>query len=76
MQLRDYSDAPIAIAWINDAGGYAGPTKDNILGEIAIKTLEGVMHARLGDWIIRGVEGEFYPCKPGIFDATYEAVDA
>lgn len=41
---------------------------------IAIPTLEGVMRASVGDWIIRGVQGEFYPCKPDIFEATYEAV--
>ena len=40
-----------------------------------IPTLEGVMKASLGDYIIRGVQGEFYPCKPDIFEATYEAVD-
>ena len=39
-----------------------------------IETLEGVMTARKGDWIIKGVHGEFYPCKPDIFAATYEAV--
>lgn len=39
-----------------------------------IPTLEGVMAATPGDWIIRGVQGEFYPCKPDIFDATYEPV--
>lgn len=37
-------------------------------------TLEGVMDATPGDWIIRGVKGEYYPCKPDIFSATYEAV--
>ena len=37
-----------------------------------IETLEGVMTARKGDWIIKGVHGEFYPCKPDIFAATYE----
>jgi hypothetical protein len=42
---------------------------------IDIYTLEGVMHATPGDWIIRGVQGEFYPCKPDIFDATYEPVE-
>lgn len=42
---------------------------------IYIKTLEGYMRADVGDWIIRGVQGEFYPCKPDIFDATYEAVE-
>lgn len=41
---------------------------------IGIETLEGVMQARRGDYIIRGVQGEFYPCKPDIFAATYEAV--
>lgn len=41
---------------------------------LAIHTLEGVMHASLNDWIIRGVQGEFYPCKPDIFEATYEEV--
>ena len=39
---------------------------------IDIDTLEGLMSARPGDWIIKGVQGEFYPCKPDIFDATYE----
>lgn len=42
---------------------------------IAIPTLEGTMTADEGDWIIRGVQGEFYPCKPDIFDATYEPVE-
>jgi len=42
---------------------------------LAIITLEGVMFAEPGDWIICGVKGEFYPCKPHIFAATYEAVD-
>lgn len=47
--------------------------KDNY---IRIGTLEGVMDAAPGDWIIRGVQGEFYPCKPDIFEATYEQVSA
>ena len=42
---------------------------------IKIKTLEGTMYASFGDYIIRGVKGEFYPCKPDIFEKTYEAVD-
>lgn len=44
------------------------------LEEIEIKTLEGTMTASKGDWIIRGVKGELYPCKPDIFAATYDAV--
>lgn len=39
-----------------------------------INTLEGTHKADRGDWIIRGVKGELYPCKPDIFDLTYEAV--
>ena len=42
---------------------------------IVIPTLEGNMIASIGDWIIRGVQGEYYPCKPDIFKATYEAVE-
>ena len=41
---------------------------------LVVKTLEGTMQARPGDWLIRGVKGEYYPCKPDIFDATYEPV--
>lgn len=40
-----------------------------------IETLEGIMVAREGDYIIRGVKGEIYPCKPDIFEATYELVE-
>ena len=40
-----------------------------------IKTLEGVMTANVGDWVIKGVNGEIYPCKPDIFENTYEAVE-
>jgi hypothetical protein len=40
-----------------------------------IVTLGGLMRTEPGDWIIRGIKGEFYPCKPDIFEATYEAVE-
>lgn len=46
--------------------------RDQNDGEIVIRTLEGDMTASVGDWIIRGVKGELYPCKPDIFAATYE----
>jgi hypothetical protein len=42
--------------------------------ELKIKTLEGTMTANRGDWIIKGISGEFYPCKPDIFEKTYELV--
>jgi hypothetical protein len=41
----------------------------------AIETLEGIMEFYPGDWIITGVAGEQYPCKPDIFEATYEKVE-
>lgn len=44
-------------------------------GAILIKTLEGTMRATASDWIIRGVNGEIYPCKPDIFEKTYESVE-
>ena len=42
---------------------------------LTIKTLEGNMIANIGDWIIKGVKGEYYPCKPEIFEATYELIE-
>lgn len=44
-------------------------------GTISIKTLEGTMTASIGDYIIKGVKGEFYPCKPDIFEQTYERIN-
>ena len=43
-------------------------------GQLVVATLEGPLRAARGDWIIRGVKGEFYPCRDDIFQATYEAV--
>ena len=50
----------------------SGVSIDPSDGSFMIATLEGVMHARPGDWIIRGVAGEFYACRDDIFRATYE----
>jgi hypothetical protein len=67
-------DAPVAEtpAWFSDACGsrVAIPELD---GTVTIGTLEGDHTARIGDYIIQGVKGELYPCKPDIFDMTYEA---
>jgi hypothetical protein len=60
-------------------GGKSCPTDESLTHhdwerkQLVIPTLEGDMIASYGDWIIRGVKGEFYPCKPDIFAATYEA---
>jgi hypothetical protein len=43
--------------------------------KVEISTLEGVVTASIGDWIIKGVKGEFYPCKPDVFAQTYEQVE-
>ena len=48
---------------------------ETALTGLAIETLEGWLNVSPGDWIIKGVKGEFYPCKPDVFDATYDAVE-
>lgn len=47
---------------------------DHGLGEFTIQTLEGLMIMNKGDYIIKGIAGEFYPCKPEIFEESYELV--
>lgn len=56
------------IDWIKDTNEGAHACDEGLI----IPTLEGDHLASFGDWIIRGVQGEFYPCKPDIFDLTYE----
>lgn len=61
--------------WV-DGNEYVQPVVETMdIGSLAIETLEGTMTASPGDWIIKGVHGEFYPCKPDIFAATYELVE-
>ena len=52
-----------------------GARFDPLLQCVWIQTLEGKMRGDLGDWIIRGVKGELYPCKPDVFALTYEPVE-
>jgi len=54
--------------------GEVGPVKQRFIGFV-IETPEGDMFVNDGDWVIKGVKGEFYPCKPDIFEATYEKVE-
>ena len=56
------------------SGSYHLENKIVYNAHILIETLEGKMRCDIGDWIIKGVKGEFYPCKPDIFKATYELV--
>lgn len=46
-----------------------------LMEQVEIKTLEGILVGQPGDWLITGVAGEQYPCKPDIFEATYESVE-
>ena len=70
MQLTDARSVLDIEEWINsgDVGFSTNPPT------VWIDTLEGRMEASTGDWIIKGVEGEFYPCKNGIFIKTYQEV--
>ena len=75
-------DAIPLITWIHVLGGSAEyRCKDNVCSgtseghDVVIRTLEGAMTVAPGDYVIRGVAGEFYPCKPAIFNVTYEEVE-
>ena len=69
IEARQFTDSRDWMDVVQWCGGALGSD-----GRLEISTLEGVMKAEIDDWIIRGVQGEFYPCKPDIFEATYEAV--
>lgn len=78
---QDRESIATAIEWINDLdmstsviGRSACIDQAIEEGGVKIVTLEGTMLAAFGDYIIRGVQGEFYPCKPDIFEKTYEEV--
>lgn len=76
MQLtRRYSD--VVVDWIGKENlsdyNYGEFLEDSCY--IEIKTLEGIMTANEGDYIIKGIKGEFYPCKEDVFKATYEKVE-
>jgi hypothetical protein len=64
----------VILVWMGRAdSGVVWMEHDGLDGQrISIHTLEGTMTASPGDWVIKGVSGEFYPCKPDIFEATYE----
>lgn len=78
-----YRKKPVVIEAVRWTGSIT-PEMEDLLGEVKvlpkgssllIPTLEGVMEARRGDYIIRGVNGELYPCKPDIFKKTYELLE-
>lgn len=63
----DGSNGPQIVTWVGAAARF-------VEGELWIATLEGDHIASPGDYVMRGVEGEFYPVKPSIFEATYDVV--
>ena len=68
-KMKDWSDGKVYPSPVLE------PTNDNPSGSyLQIDTLEEIMTAIVGDWIIKGIKGEFYPCKPDIFEQTYEEV--
>ena len=78
---KKYRKKPVTIEAIQWLGTNLSEIDDFVGGSIAnkgttlvIHTLEGNMKANIGDYIIKGINGEFYPCKPDIFDKTYEKV--
>lgn len=76
-QLGSDNHQDVAI-WIASAGynvRHATKPPMRAVTGLVIETLEGDMTADYGDWIIKGVQGEFYPCKPDIFEETYSLVD-
>ena len=78
IEARQYTEEARddVIAWSDAVGtGIDDNGAEYELANIRIKTLEGTMVARPGDWVIKGVNGEFYPCKPDVFEKTYEAAE-
>ena len=71
MQFKGLPFSTEFLRWMNDHGLFYDV---GVGGSLIIPTLEGEMTAAADDWIIQGIQGEFYPCKPDIFEATYEEV--
>ena len=81
---KQFTKKPVTIEAIQWTGGnvkevmdfmnWRNASHDDKCG-LNIHTLEGTHHASINDWIIKGVKGEFYPCKPDIFEATYTRAD-
>lgn len=70
------SNSECTATWSEPYEAYEGPEGSHrgFPGGIKIQTLEGDMIASAGDWVIRGILNEFYPCKPDVFTATYEEI--
>lgn len=71
IQAIKYTDVDSVLEIIDTFGSRGINNSDDGL---YITTLEGVMRATKGDWVIKGINGEIYPCKPDIFEKTYESI--
>lgn len=78
---KQYIKKPITIEVVQYTGDNLGEVEkftdlqaNIVCGQLIISTLEGPRIANVGDYIIKGIKGEFYPCKPDIFEQTYEEV--
>jgi hypothetical protein len=63
-------------AWNKQRTDVGAVFSDQDYGRLQVHTLEGILFVDWNDWMIRGVKGELYPCKPDVFEITYEALDA
>lgn len=76
IQFTDLSSATVIAEMFGERTSWSWDDPSKMSGlHLKVSTLEGVMRANPGDWIIKGVQGEVYPCKPDIFKKTYEPVD-
>ena len=77
MQFNGLTSYLEIVEWMKSSGDTNALANEVRYSEplMLLQTLVGTMAANPGDWIIRGVKNEFYPCKPDIFDATYELVE-
>lgn len=81
--INEYRKKPTlvkAVVWngqnIDEVNNFIHPHGHIYMGEVVITTLEGTMRGSCGDYIVKGVKGEFYPCKPDIFEHNHELVSA
>ena len=77
--IKKYKTKPVVIEAVKWTGSNIKEVKEfvgkNLGAVLVIKTLEGDMRADKGDYIIKGLRGEFYPCKPDVFEKKYEEVE-
>lgn len=68
-------EAGHTLGWILHTGFWFHPQTKHSPAYLGVRTLEGNMRCYVGDYMVKGIKGEFYPCKSDIFEATYELVD-